>query len=153
VNESPEAIAALRQSLGFHSIATRFHPPVYFQRYPRVQGQFDADYSNFSLQSRQTAALNQVLRFAQIRNIPVVLANLPLTPTYLDRTRTRYEEQFQTFLKQLARSRQVTVFNLNIPQLGHNHYFMDPSHLNSHGAKVVSERLAKELASRLPELW
>jgi hypothetical protein len=153
VNLSGEAIATLRQSLGFHSVETRFHPPAYFQRYPRVRGEFDGDYRNFSLQGRQTTALNQVLRFAQLQQIPVVLVNLPLTLTYLDWARTHHEQQFQTFIQQLARSRQVTVYDLNIPQFSHNHYFMDPSHLNYHGATVVSTRLGKELATRLGSLW
>jgi hypothetical protein len=153
VNLSGKEVATLRQSLGFHSIETRFHPPIYFQRYPRVRGEFDGDYRDFSLQGRQTVALNQVLRFARSRQIPVVLVNLPLTPTYMDWARTRYEQQFQTFFRQFARSGQATVYDLNTPQFSRNHYFMDPSHLNYQGATVVAARLGNELATRLPQLW
>ena len=148
-NLSPPSL----EDLGFQSIDTRFSPSVYFQRYPKVPGNYDADYRNFSLRGRQAEAFERVVRFANRRQIPLVYANLPLTLIYLDSTRSLNEEQYRNRMGQLADSKRFIFKDLvTQPQLNQNQYFADPSHLNRHGAAAVSMQLSKELTPSMRNL-
>lgn len=130
---------------GFRPVTDRFNPANYYQRYPKVAGLYDADYRNFNLQGKQTIALQNVVKFAQFRKIPVVFVNLPLTQSYLDAARTDYERQFQRHMQQLAKHNQFVFRDLNQQrQLARNEYFTDPSHLNRFGATAVAAHLAKD---------
>lgn len=138
------------EALGFQIVNTRFAPTSYFQRYPRVAGAFDADYRNFGLAGNQAQAFERVLRFVNARRVPLVLVNLPLTPTYLDSTRTLHEERFRNRMQSAARSKRFIFADLTTHfHLNQNQYFADPSHLNRHGAAAVSLQLSKELAGSL----
>jgi len=138
------------ETLGFQIVNTRFNPVSYFQRYPQVAGEFDADYRNFRLTGNQAKAFENVLRFANNHQIPLVLVNLPLTPTYLDFTRTVNENRFHNHMRKVAQSKRFIFTDLTTyPSLNHNQYFADPSHLNRYGATAVSIQLSKELANAL----
>jgi hypothetical protein len=130
---------------GFRQVATRFNPTTYYQRYPKVSGRYDADYRNFNLQGKQAIALQNVLKFTQLHQIPIVVVNLPLTQSYLDPARTEYERQFHQYLQNLAKQKQFIFRDLNQQrQLARNEYFVDPSHLNQFGATAVATYLAKD---------
>ncbi|WP_144053781.1 hypothetical protein [Baaleninema simplex] len=128
---------------GFRVVSDRFDPPVYYQQYPRVSGDYDLDYANFNLGGVQGNALASAIQFLQSRQIPLVLVNLPLTRDYLDATRFRYERIFSQFLQdQVAARSGVWVRDLSQQWLDRTDYFADPSHLNRTGAAAVARQLA-----------
>lgn len=136
----------LAEALGFQVVKTQFNPSQYFQRFPRVAGQFDRDYRNFNLGGRQLAATERVAQWASKRNIPLVIVNLPVTNTYLDDSRRLYEDRFRNQMQRLARSQRFTFVDLaTVPTLAQNRYFADPSHLNQLGAIAVATELGKQL--------
>lgn len=135
----------VQEMTGFQPLSNQFKPDEYFQRYPKVRGAYDADYRDFTLNGKQTQALNNVIMFAKARQISIVFVNLPLTQIYLDETRTANEQQFRTYLQQFARSQPLTVHDLSQQWLYQNAYFTDPSHLNRHGAAAVATQIGKRL--------
>lgn len=149
--DSPQALA---ESLGFQRIGLRFNPNAYFRQYPKVSGAYDADYRNFTLNGPQSVAFESLVKFVNLRKIPLVFINLPLTTTYLDFDRSFYETQFQSRMQRTARSKQIVFKNL----LPHNklrvdHYFADPSHLNQFGAAAVSIQISQEITDLLPKVF
>ncbi len=126
---------------GFLPLNSRFDPRAYYQKNPRVAGQYDSDYQPFSLGGKQATALNSIKTFAKQQKIPLVFVNLPLTQNYLDSLRQTREQQFQQWMQQQAGGGFVFV-NLGRQGLGENKYFADPSHLNRYGAVAVSNQLA-----------
>lgn len=138
------------EALGFRVVNTQFTPATYFQRYPRVPGQFDADYRNFALEGKQFAAFQAVVRYANQRRVPLIFVNLPLTELYLDPPRKIHEKQFQSHMQALARSRQWTFIDLmNQSDLKQNRYFEDPSHINRYGAAAIATWISKKLIAPL----
>ncbi|MBM0740123.1 hypothetical protein JOY44_00435 [Phormidium sp. CLA17] len=135
------------EALGFQVVNTQFDPKVYFQRFPKVSGYYDADYIRFTLAGRQINALERVVNFANKQQIPLVFVNLPLTQTYLDAARFAYEDQFRRGMQRFERSRRLRFKDLGLqPGLDSNRYFADPSHLNRHGAAVVAMQISADLA-------
>lgn len=130
---------------GFQKITEQFDPATYYTQYPRVSGNFDADYAPFRLGQEQTISTIAVAEFARIHDIPLVIVNLPLTQTYMDSIRQSYERQFLQHMQQLAQQRSFTFVNLNQnPALTQNQYFADPSHINYQGARAVALHLAAD---------
>lgn len=149
---SPGSIQELQETVGFNPLSTRFNPATYFQRYPKVAGDFDGDYRDFTLEGQQTEALRRALKFAYAQQVPVVFVNLPLTATYLDPVRTLYEQEFLKFMQRFARYHQLTFCDFSHRGLSQNEYFTDPSHLNRYGAAAVSRLLANDLVHPLSRL-
>lgn len=136
---------ALQEAAGFLPKSEQFNPDIYYQRHPRIPGSYDGDYRNFTLYGQQTAALQNVLRFARSRNIPVVFVNLPLTRVYLDSTRSTHERQFRRYLQRLAAADQLVLIDLSQRWQSQFSYFVDPSHLNRYGAAVVGKQLGQQI--------
>lgn len=132
-------------SLGFNVVAAQFNPASYFRQHPRVPGNYDADYRSFTLAGRQAVAMNRVIRFARSRRIPIVFVNMPLTQIYFDSARTRYEQQFQTYMQRFANYGQLTFYDYGRRWLNQHQYFADPSHLNQYGAATISNQLGQNL--------
>lgn len=133
-------------ALGFQVVTAQFNPSQYFQRFPRVAGNFDGDYRNFNLGGVQRTAMVQVSRWANSQQIPLVLVNLPLTTTYLDASRRFYDRQFRAQMQRLAVSQSFTFIDLaEVSELTRNEYFADPSHLNQAGAIAVATHLGAVL--------
>jgi hypothetical protein len=128
-------------SLGFLPLENRFDSNLYYQKNPRVSGQYDSDYQPFSLTGQQAIAFNSIKAFTKQQKIPLIFVNLPLTQDYLDSIRQSREQQFTQWMKQ-----QVTdgfiVIDLGQQWLNQNQYFVDPSHLNRFGAAAISNQLA-----------
>jgi hypothetical protein len=142
------------ETLGFQVVTKRFSPETYFQRYPWVPGDYDADYNNFSLQGPQMRSLERIVRLSQERRIHLVVVNLPLTATYLDAPRRRYERRFRASLQQLARTKGFMFQDLATqPHLSHNQYFEDPSHINRDGAAAVAIALSQDLTRPLSQIF
>jgi hypothetical protein len=147
----PQRLTIVRNQAGYTSFAidangflpldSRFDPKTYYQRTPRVAGQYDIDYQPFSLGGKQAVALNSIKAFARSQKIPLVFINLPLTQDYLDSTRQSREQQFQQFMQRQVGEGFVFI-DLNTQGLNLNQYFTDPSHLNRYGAAAISNRLA-----------
>jgi len=129
---------------GFLPLAIRFNPGTYYQKYSRVAGDYDSDYQNFRLEGVQAEALTNLALFAQNRQIALIFVNLPLTQDYLDPTRRRYEEQFQTQMQRWAQQLRFVYRDLSQSFLTQTDYFSDPSHLNRYGGYAVSQRLAQD---------
>lgn len=146
-----QASAELQETTGFQPMSDQFQPARYFRHYPRVQGKYDADYRDFNLEGQQTAAFTNIIRLAQIHQIPVVFVNLPLTQGYLDATRAASERQFRAYLQRFARSHTLRVYDLSQRWLTQTTYFTDPSHLNRYGAAAVAAELGRSLI--LPQTW
>lgn len=140
-----QTIAALRDAAGFQSIPTQFNPDTYFQQFPKVPGEYDADYRNFTLKGNQATALKELLKFTQANQIPVIFINLPLTQIYLDWTRMQYEQQFRSQMRELANAKQLIFYDFSQRWPMRYGYFVDPSHLNRYGAAAVSVQLSQDL--------
>lgn len=129
---------------GFEVIAGQFNPRTYFQQYPRVAGQFDADYRNFQLTGAQMNSTIAVAQFARQNQIRLVLVNLPLTNEYLDQTRRSHEQQFHQHMRQLASQENFIFVDLGQQApLRQNQYFADPSHINQAGARAMAIALVQ----------
>lgn len=143
------AAAAITTDLseqGFQTVTESYDPNTYYRRYPRVSGQYDADYYNFDLQGEQTEATTAVANFARTHGITLVFVHLPLTRDYVvDSVRRSYEAEFQQHMWQLADQERFMFRNLSQqPELMRNSYFADPSHINRHGARAVALYLAAD---------
>jgi hypothetical protein len=137
------AIATDLDANGFQMVTDVYNPDLYYQRYPRVPGSYDADYEKFNLEGEQQAATVAIAQFAKSRNIPLVLVNLPLTADYLDPIRRNYEQQFRQHMRQLSQREQFIFCDLSQQtDLMQNGYFADPSHINRHGARAIGTHLA-----------
>lgn len=144
----PASVLAEGQSAidvdGFLPLSNQFNPATYYQKYSRVNGDYDSDYDSFTLEGTQTQALTNLAQFSQTHQIPLVFVNLPLTNAYLDPTRKRHEEDFQQHMLQLATQLGFVYRDLN-QALVQPSYFSDPSHLNRYGAYAVSRQLAGDV--------
>jgi hypothetical protein len=130
---------------GFLPLSIRFNPATYYQKYARVQGQYDNDYEDFRLEGKQTEALTSLLEFTQSQGVPLVFVNLPMTDDYLDPTRLQYEQAFRQYMVNLTVGRPDFIFR-DLGELWPDQYayFSDPSHLNQYGASEVANRLAQD---------
>ncbi len=129
---------------GFLPLSRRFNPSTYYQKHAKVAGNYDRDYQNFELLGEQNEALQAVLNYTEKRNINVVFVNMPLTAEYLDPARTKYEQEFEKYMLDLASRPNFVYRDLSQTWLKANDYFSDPSHLNRYGAYEVSKKLAKD---------
>ena len=69
---------------------------------------------------------------------------MPLTAEYLDPARTKYEQEFEKYMLDLASLPNFVYRDLTQAWPKANDYFSDPSHLNRYGAYEVSKKLAKD---------
>jgi hypothetical protein len=130
---------------GFLALSIRFDPATYYQKHPKVSGDYDNDYKSFQLAGEQDTALQAILQFAQLQKISLVFVNMPLTSEYLDPIRVKYEQEFQQYVLQIAAERPNFIFrDLSLLYPKNNAFFSDPSHLNRYGAYEVSNKLAKD---------
>jgi hypothetical protein len=147
-HESPSLLVAGQDMMdlhGFLSLAVRFNPATYYQKYARVSGQYDSDYEAFRVIGKQAVALQSILQFTQEKDIPLVFVNLPLTQEYLDPVRLQHEQEFKQYMLSVAVNHPGMVFrDLSEQWLTNYDYFSDPSHLNRYGAFQVSHRLAQD---------
>jgi hypothetical protein len=127
---------------GFLPISIRFNPATYYQKHPKVNGNYDNDYKSFQLGGEQDAALQEVLQFAEFRKITLVFVNMPLSGEYLDSARRKYEQDFQQYMLNLAQNSNLIYRDLSLIWPKTNDYFSDPSHLNRYGAEEISRKLA-----------
>ncbi|NEP57597.1 MAG: hypothetical protein F6K31_11320 [Symploca sp. SIO2G7] len=134
---------------GFLPLESRFNPNTYYQNHPRVAGIYDGDYQPFSFSGPQWNALNSVKAFAQQRQIPLVVVNLPISQSYLDWERSRREVQFEKLMRGQAG---LTFIDMGRLWLNQNQYFADPSHLNRYGAAAVASFLASHPNIPWPQL-
>ncbi len=129
---------------GFSPVSTRFNPATYYERFPRVPGEYDGDYASFRLEGEQSVALLSVVDLAKSQKIPLVVVNLPLTKEYLDPLRLKCEREFQEYMQRLAEQEGFIFRDLSNRWLTQHDYFADPSHLNRFGAEAVSQQLAQD---------
>jgi hypothetical protein len=129
---------------GFLPLSIRFQPEIYYQKHPKVSGDYDNDYKDFQLTGEQDAALHSIIEFAQSQKISLVFVNLPLTADYLDPVRSKYEQEFQDYMLSLANQPNFIYRDLSQLWPKANDYFSDPSHLNRYGAYKVSQKLAND---------
>jgi disulfide oxidoreductase YuzD len=127
---------------GFLPISVRFNPATYYQKYPKVSGDYDNDYKSFQLAGKQEQAFRSVLDFTKKNNISLVFVNMPLTSDYLDPVRTKYEQQFQKHLLKFTGDPHFIYRDLSQLWPTASNYFSDPSHINRYGAYEVSKNLA-----------
>ncbi|NER22485.1 MAG: DUF1574 domain-containing protein [Symploca sp. SIO1B1] len=129
---------------GFLPLSVRFDPATYYQEHPKVIGAYDRDYESFQLSGKQDIALESLLQFTQENNVGIVFVNLPLTTEYLDPVRTKYEAEFQQYLRGLSVERELIFLDFTKLLLTQPENFSDPSHLNRYGAYKVSHQLVQE---------
>ncbi|MDB9459476.1 DUF1574 family protein [Dolichospermum circinale CS-545/17] len=127
---------------GFLPISVRFNPATYYQKYPKVSGDYDNDYKSFQLAGKQDQAFRSVLEFTKKNNISLVFVNMPLTLDYLDPVRTKYEQQFHKHLLKFTSDPHFIYRDLSQLWPTASNYFSDPSHINRYGAYEVSKKLA-----------
>lgn len=129
---------------GFLPIEIRFNPDTYYDHHPRVPGIYDGDYHNFRLDGKQHLAMVNLGKFLQKKQVSLVFVNTPLTDIYLDRTRSKYEQEFRQYMEELAASQEIIFVDLAEQWTDQYGFFSDPSHLNRYGAVQVSRYLATE---------
>ena len=129
---------------GFLPLSIRFNPRNYYQKHPKVSGNYDNDYKSFQIAGEQDAAFQAVLEFTQAQKISLVFVNMPLTKDYLDPVRSKYEQEFQQYMTRQVANSSLIYRDLTklFPQTSKN--FSDPSHLNRFGAYEVSKKLAND---------
>ena len=137
---------------GFLALSTRFNPATYYNDHARVAGAYDGDYKAFRMGGKQANALEDLLRFADEKQLPIVFVNTPLTDEYLDSRRSESEQEFQQYMTEVAALNPEFIFR----DLGglwpqRYDYFSDPSHLNRYGAYQVSQRLAQDPMIEWPQ--
>ena len=130
-------------SKGFVAFDVQLEPNTYFQKYPKVSGDYDLDYRNFEPTGVQFDALLNVAAFCRMANIDLVILNMPLHETYLDNIRIRHEEAFNKRMVELAKQESFTYLDLSKLMVQQSQLFSDPSHLNKFGAGAMAEYLAK----------
>ncbi|MBD2385739.1 DUF1574 domain-containing protein [Cylindrospermum sp. FACHB-282] len=129
---------------GFLPLSIRFNPARYYQKHPRVPGNYDNDYRYFQVGGEQDAAFQSVLDFTQSHKISLIFVNMPLTSDYLDAVRKKHEQEFQQYMLSFAANSNFVYRDLSPLWLTRNDYFSDPSHLNRFGAYEVSKKLAND---------
>ncbi|BAY27463.1 hypothetical protein NIES2100_72870 [Calothrix sp. NIES-2100] len=129
---------------GFLPLSIRFHPDRYYQKHPKVSGNYDNDYQSFQITGEQDAAFQALLQFTQSRKISLVFVNMPLTAEYLDPIRQKYEQEFQKYMLQMSKNPNFIYRDISKLWPKVNDYFSDPSHLNRFGAYEVSQKLARD---------
>ncbi|NJN49034.1 MAG: hypothetical protein HC805_03640 [Alkalinema sp. RL_2_19] len=129
---------------GFLPLSARFNPTTYYQKFARVTGINDADYTLFQMRGRQAEALQRTADYMRQQGSNLVFVNLPLSEEYLDPYRRKHETEFQQFMIQSAAKMGFTYRNLAETWKHERDYFSDPSHLNRYGAYAVSQQLAKD---------
>ncbi|NJK38863.1 MAG: hypothetical protein HC825_07935 [Oscillatoriales cyanobacterium RM1_1_9] len=129
---------------GFLSLSTRYDPETYYQARPYVSGTYDGDYRAFNLGGPQLGALSSVTAFLKSQNIPLILVSLPVTDDYLDAIRGNAEAEFNATMGQLSAEYGFIFINFSEQSLTRYEYFVDPSHLNTDGARAVAQKLAAE---------
>ena len=130
---------------GFLALSTRFNPATYYNDHARVAGAYDGDYKAFRMDGKQAKALEDLLRFSDETQLPIVFVNTPLTDEYLDSYRIEAEQEFQQYLTEVdALNPEFTFRDLGKLWPQRYDYFSDPSHLNRYGAYQVSRRLAQD---------
>ena len=130
---------------GFLALSTRFNPATYYNDHARVAGAYDGDYKAFRMNGKQSQALEDLLRFSDEKQLPIIFVNTPLTDEYLDSYRTGAEQEFQQYLTEVdALNPEFTFRDLGRLWPQRYDYFSDPSHLNRYGAYQVSRRLAQD---------
>jgi hypothetical protein len=129
---------------GFLPLSTRFDPLTYYQKHPKVFGDYDNDYKFFQLTGEQDTALQAVIQFTQSQKISLVFVNMPLTGDYLDSIRSKYEQEFQQYMLRMASDKNFIYRDFSQIWLKSNDYFSDPSHLNRYGAYELSKKLAND---------
>ncbi|MEL7034753.1 MAG: hypothetical protein AAFO04_03925 [Cyanobacteria bacterium J06592_8] len=127
---------------GFLPASNRYNPYTYYQQRPYVSGRYDGDYRAFNLGGKQATAFSSVVGFLRSQNIPLVFVNLPLTDDYLDSFRWWAEQEFQNNMQRLSGEYGFIFVDLSETVLTRDDYFVDPSHLNRYGARVVARKLA-----------
>ncbi len=130
-------------SKGFVAFDVQLDPTSYFQKYPKVSGDYDLDYRNFEPTGVQFDALLNVAAFCRAANIDLVILNMPLHETYLDSIRIRHEDTFNKRMEELAKQEGFIYLNLSKLVVQQPRLFSDPSHLNKFGAGAIAEYLAK----------
>lgn len=137
---------------GFLALSTRFNPATYYNDHARVAGAYDGDYKAFRLDGKQATALEDLLRFSDEKQLPIVFVNTPLTDEYLDSRRSEAEQEFQQYMTAVAALDPEFTFR-DLGQLWPQRYdyFSDPSHLNRYGAYQVAQRLAQDPLIEWPE--
>lgn len=134
------------EMLGFRVVTKKFDPKTYFQEYPWVPSEYDADYLRFNLEGKQATALRHLVSFVRSRNIALAIVSLPLTPTHLNGLRGDYEQQFRAYMQQQAQAQGFAFYDFTTHKaLTGNEFFEDPSHINRYGAEAVAIELGRIL--------
>ena len=128
---------------GFLPLEIQFDPATYYQKYTKVTGDSDSDYTNFQLIGSQERALNHTIDLLMSRNIPMVFVNMPLSDLYLDKVRRQHEIVFKQYMQNLMTSHRLTFIDMDGVLNQQYDRFSDPSHLNQIGANDVSKYLAQ----------
>lgn len=129
---------------GFLPLSIRFQPATYYQKHTKVSGDYDNDYKSFRLEGDQDTAVQALLEFTQSQKITLVFVNMPLTAYYLDEIRSKYEQEFQQYMRRLADNPNFIYRDLSLLYPKAIDYFSDPSHLNRYGAYKVSQKLGND---------
>ncbi len=128
---------------GFLPLEIQFDPTTYYQKYTKVTGDSDGDYTNFQLLGSQDRALNRTIDLLTSQHIPLVFVNMPLSDLYLDKVRRQHEIVFKQYMQKLMDSQRLTFIDMDGILDRQYDRFSDPSHLNQIGANDVSKYLAR----------
>jgi hypothetical protein len=137
---SPQEAITLK---GFLPVEQRFDPELYYLKHPRVRGDYDTDYTAFTLRGQQEQALERVLRYLHTHQVAVIFVNVPMTDDYLDATRQAAETEFVTAMTAWAAEQDFVFLDWGERWLTTYELFSDPSHLNQAGAAELSQALAR----------
>jgi hypothetical protein len=135
---------------GFLPVTIAFDPNTYYQKYAKVSGDSDGDYTSFTLSGVQDLAARKTAGFLQQRKIPLIFVNVPLSDRYLDPIRQRYEFTFKQYMQSLAQEEHLQFIDLVGSWMQNYSLYSDPSHLNRAGAVQVSTYLVRNAPINWP---
>lgn len=152
-NSSSPAVRAEGEKIdatGFLPISLTFDPNTYYQKYAKVSGDSDGDYTSFTLTGSQDMAMRKTIDFLQQRQIALVFVNIPLSDRYLDKVRQGYEFTFKQYMQGLAQAGHLQFVDLVGSWMQDYGLYSDPSHLNRAGAVQVSTYLVRNAPINWP---
>ena len=112
-------------------------------QYAPFSNQARVDVSNWTLGTKDPAALRQLIAYATKRHIAVVLVNMPITNQSVDRMPPGSYQAYKLALLKIAVSSGAKV--LDFGSIRSTSYFLDDVHLNHAGVELLSTKLGTAL--------
>ena len=86
----------------------------------------------------------KIVNLCNEKNIQLYLINAPVSNEYFSKIPEKFINHYCSIVKKLKSNKNVKILNYHDYQLPKN-YFRNADHLNSNGAKIISEKIISEI--------